>query len=167
MTNEWTKEQSALLTELVARGMTAEEIRQRIPGKTRNAIIGKVSRLGIKMMSPVAQSRRGVKMGVKMLRGARVSIKKKKIYTKFPQNVFKAILTPDAIEVPVVHEPKTIIDIGTYECRAIVSKIEGAKTKYCAHPVKEGSSYCKEHHKKYYYPAEKNRAKTGRDKELA
>jgi hypothetical protein len=43
----WTEEETALLRELATTGRSARQISSRIPGKSRNAVIGKLGRLGL------------------------------------------------------------------------------------------------------------------------
>jgi hypothetical protein len=43
----WTPEQDALLRELWAEGLSAEKIAQRIPGRSRNSVIGRAHRMGL------------------------------------------------------------------------------------------------------------------------
>ena len=48
----WTEEEEALLRHLWVKGFSASQIGKRLDGKTRNAVIGKVHRLGLQRRRP-------------------------------------------------------------------------------------------------------------------
>ncbi len=52
--NDWTSEQIALLRELSGQGISAAQIAVHFPGRSRNAILGKAFRLGIRLLPRTA-----------------------------------------------------------------------------------------------------------------
>lgn len=57
-TNTWTAEQDAMLRQLRAKGLPYSQIAKRMPGYTKNAIIGRAQRIGLSSASRAAESTR-------------------------------------------------------------------------------------------------------------
>src|SRR5450755_2670444 len=75
----WTDERVALLTKLWADGLSASQIAAELGGITRNAVIGKVHRLGLsgraKSASSAAPRQRKARTGTHMMRVGRASVR--------------------------------------------------------------------------------------------
>jgi len=154
MASIWTNEEVELLRRLAAMGLSSSEMLEYLPGKSRNAILGKMDRAKIKNISHYARIH-SQKEEANKRRGliAKIAHKKKK-KEKPPfvmgEDIKRFITQPSALVPTKPAEPKTILELGSRDCRGIVSKVDGANTRYCAAPRKEGSSYCAFHHSKYY-----------------
>jgi hypothetical protein len=153
----WTRQEVELLRALVAQGMTAAEMREHLPGKTRNAILGKMNREGIKSVNEYALKAQQRKNNPPAKAKRKSSFRVKKAATRIPIYVQKILAHPEQESLPEAPSMKTLADIGYGECRAVMSEVNGLKTLFCAAPVKDSSSYCAVHHKNYYIKQERHR----------
>lgn len=157
MINLWTAEEVEILRALAAAGMTSSEIRNHLPNKTRNAIVGKMSREKIENVSVFAIKAAKNKRGSKKKPPTKLLGRRSTKVAKIPAKIFEIINNPERIKVASEPKMKTMVDIGFGECRAIMSEINGMKTLFCSAPVQHASSYCELHHKKYYVKPERYR----------
>lgn len=141
----WTPTDDARLTELWMRGLSARQIVDNFPERTRNAIIGRVHRLGLQR---------------KMHDSGTIAA----LQTKVPRkrsNPFKPrakiVMLDHRMPFPAVPEGGvTLMDLRWYHCRSIISmngSPEGLAV-YCGQGVMEGKSFCSEHAALYYRPIE-------------
>lgn len=155
----WTDERIDLLKALVAEGLSSSQIATKLK-ITRNAVIGKVSRMGLSR-SPeavkVAQRLGNVAIRAPAPRPARavsgptpsvvrVSSDMRRLY-QLPHSV---PLEP-ARQIETGVEPKPWMERAFGECSWPVSG-EGADTLSCCAPIAKGS-WCKAHARIGYYPA--------------
>lgn len=145
----WSEQAIADLVRLYAEGLSCRAIGEQI-GLSRNAVIGKVHRLGLQ---PPATKKPVVRAGKEI----RPRIKRS---TVTHQYTFSRLLRVDnfhdtgpAIRVTETSEIKlrcveivplnlTLADLPYNGCRYIA----GDDLLYCGHSVKDGSSYCVPHH---------------------
>lgn len=125
----WTDTAVAELRRLNADGLSASQVGKRL-GCSRNAVIGKLHRIGIRSERPASRPR-----------------------------VIKTCPEPTTY-VPPLHvstyppkpeggrsgPPKTLIDLGRTDCRFPISG-EGADTLFCCAWRPEGKTYCDAHAK--------------------
>lgn len=154
MASYWTDEEVELLRQLAAEGRSSSEMLKFFPNKTRNSIIGKMGRAKIKNISHYAllaakreeaNKRRGL-----MSKVAKKKKKKETHHFVMAEDIKRFITQPSDLVPTINVEPKTILELKSRDCRGIVSDVDGANTRYCAAPKKDGSSYCAFHHSKYY-----------------
>lgn len=140
--SDWTDERIEQLKSLQKAGHSASAIASIMGGITRNAVIGKIHRLGLDPMAkPRASSKpRAIKMPVR--KAAPVPVKPK------ASKPVEAVRPPS---VDTIARPKPflkrIMDAdwnGRHECRW---PVDGDKehTRFCCHPVSGESSYCEYH----------------------
>jgi GcrA cell cycle regulator len=122
----WTKERIAQLCELRDQGFSAEQIAAKI-GVTRNAVIGKVNRLGLVKQDTRPKTVRKLKPHI---RNARL----------------EPAVQAKPLPLPVLDSksdaPVTLLDLEPHHCRWPVSD---APFMFCGGAKQDGSSYCEYH----------------------
>lgn len=149
----WPKEDDTLLTTLWLSGLTAKEIADRFPERTRNAIIGRVHRLKLKR-----ENRRSV---------ASVTIKtqeKRAVTRSTPFRPKSQIVVEAQPSLPLILDVPPngvrIQDLRWYHCREVIDG-HGAPdglALFCGRTVSTGQSFCSEHAAKNYQPLPRRRA---------
>lgn len=114
----WTDERIDILKQLWEKGLSASQIAEELGGVTRNAVIGKAHRLGLKSRpSPVKAG------GAK--KAAAAAPKKPKVVTK-PKRV-------------------TLLDLSDKICKWPHGHPGEEDFHFCGKPVQAGFPYCSEH----------------------
>ena len=151
----WTDERVALLTKLWADGLSASQIAAELGGITRNAVIGKVHRLGLsgRAKSPSASPRpRKPRSSTHMLRVPRSSIRGNTAlaydYAIEPE--------PELIEIPL-EQRKTLLQLNEATCRWPVGDPGSTEFFFCGGPSGDGVPYCTYHCRVAYQPASERR----------
>ena len=152
----WTDERVALLTKLWADGLSASQIAAELGGITRNAVIGKVHRLGLsgRAKSPSSSSPRPRKARSSnhMLRVSRPSIRGNNAlaydYSAEPE--------PELIEIPI-EQRKTLLQLSDATCRWPVGDPGSTDFFFCGGNPNEDSPYCSYHSRVAYQPASDRR----------
>lgn len=142
--DEWTIERVALLLKLdaeavLSRSQIAQQLHIQTGSKfTRNAVIGKLLRLGAPM--------RGPRPNIRLVpRDVIVRIRRQPAERKpFPKPVHILL---ESLRV-------ALIDLTETNCKFITSS-EDHPVEYCGHPISQ-RSYCAAHHQICYYPAAKS-----------
>lgn len=138
---EWTQERIDQLKKLQAGGHSASQIAAKLGGVTRNAVIGKIHRLGL---DPMAKPRAS-----SMPRAAKMLLRKAPKITAKPK--VQPVAPPPVRQDIDVLRPKPLLKRimdsdwnGRHEC---CWPVEGEKenTRFCCHPVSGESSYCEYH----------------------
>jgi GcrA cell cycle regulator len=150
----WTDERVALLTKLWADGLSASQIAAELGGVTRNAVIGKVHRLGLsgRAKSPSSSSPRPRKArSSQMLRVSRPSIRGNNALA-----YDYAEPEPELIEIPI-EQRKTLLQLSDATCRWPVGDPGSTDFFFCGGNSNEGSPYCSYHSRVAYQPASDRR----------
>lgn len=132
----WPEENIKLLVELWGRGHSASQISEIIPGKTRNAIIGKVRRLNLPYRQPLPSFR--------------------KAKTKKPRKPRLVSITPQLPPPAPKPEPPRapfvpFMEATSKTCRSIEGH-DGTLALFCSNPKIPEESYCLYHQGKFYNP---------------
>ena len=131
----WTDERVELLTDLWGKGLSASQIAGQLGGVTRNAVIGKVHRLGL--------PKRGT--------ASRIYSKPKKSKPKQKSTplLFRSPELPRAVIYNGLRfppQPKQLVaftDLKKGQCKFIHGDpAKGKAWGYCGKPTEPGSSYC-------------------------
>lgn len=136
----WTPERTELAKTLWLKGQTAEQIARRIGGTSRNAVIGKMHRLGLKRDN--AQQHR--------LSGQQ-SAKRFKRRNQRKSTSGTALDGPRYVRVPIPKEdaPKgplvMFADLEPHHCRAPYGDPKQPGFGFCGCAIVPGTSYCAEH----------------------
>jgi GcrA cell cycle regulator len=135
MAVDWTEENLNLLRTLWREGKTAEKIATYIDGATKNAIVGKVNRLGLpqRRVGP-APSRRDANFNPMFMPNPNRKRKKAAAKAK-PQSHLKAFGTP----------VKSLLDLKPKQCRWPLNDPQDDDFHFCAAEREGSGPYCKEH----------------------
>ncbi len=142
----WTDERVEQLKSLWTEGLSASQIARTLGGVTRNAVIGKVHRLGLAGRASPARIERP-----RLPSAPRLNIR------------------PHAPEPPVVEEEPIVLDDGNFAtvltinnamCRWPIGDPSENAFHFCGHKPKNGSPYCEAHARKAYQPQQMRRDKT-------
>ena len=137
----WTEERVELLKKLWADGLSASQIAAELGGITRNAVIGKVHRLGLsgRAKSPSSSVPRAHMRGNTALAYD---------YAAEPE--------PELIEIPV-EQRKTLLQLNEATCHWPVGDPGSTDFFFCGGQSNEGSPYCNFHSRVAYQPASERR----------
>lgn len=166
----WTDERVELLRKLWLEGLSASRIAAELAGGvTRNAVIGKVHRLGLsgRIKAPTAASAR-MRPGQKPQEGARSSVPQRAVTMPMRGNTALA-LQPQTMAAPQMRGSGdvvpmaanvTIMDLRESMCRWPVGDPSSAEFRYCGGkaPIGEGP-YCAYHSRMAYQPSQDRRAR--------
>ena len=152
----WTDERVELLKKLWADGLSASQIAAELGGITRNAVIGKVHRLGLsgraKSPSSAAPRPRKARSSGQMLRVSRPAIRGNTAlaydYDLEPE--------PDLLEIPV-EQRKTLLQLNEHTCRWPVGDPGGSDFYFCGGETATELPYCGYHCRVAYQPASERR----------
>lgn len=138
----WTSEMDARLRDLTAKEMTAGAI-GKLMGKTRNSIIGRRRRLGIKLSAVEASKKR--------------SESGKRNMPKPPRPPVVAPAPTQVVAIPIeqLKAAVSIEDIGRRQCRwtgELPALIRLDTPLYCGAPTAEGQSWCPTHRARVFQP---------------
>jgi GcrA cell cycle regulator len=144
-----------LLKKLWADGLSASQIAAELGGITRNAVIGKVHRLGLsgRAKSPSSSAPRPRKPRAPgMLRVSRGAIRGNTAlaydYAVEPE--------PELIEIPM-EQRKTLLQLNEATCHWPVGDPGSPDFFFCGGEANEGSPYCNYHSRVAYQPASERR----------
>jgi GcrA cell cycle regulator len=151
----WTEERVETLKKLWADGLSASQIAAELGGITRNAVIGKVHRLGLsgRAKSPSSSSPRPRKQrSSTMMRVPRASIRGNTAlaydYAIEPE--------PELIEIPL-EQRKTLLQLNEATCHWPVGDPGSTDFFFCGGEAAESSPYCTYHSRVAYQPASERR----------
>ncbi|WP_269716537.1 cell cycle sigma 70 cofactor GcrA [Caulobacter sp. NIBR2454] len=147
----WTDERVTTLKKLWLDGLSASQIAKQLGGVTRNAVIGKVHRLGLSGRAAPSQPSRPA---FKTPRPARpVSAA-----PSAPRRVAEAVSSSPAPmpQQPVyrVEEPgsATVLTLGAHMCKWPIGDPSTDSFTFCGRRSDEGAPYCLEHARVAYQP---------------
>ena len=151
----WTEERVEMLKKLWADGLSASQIAAELGGITRNAVIGKVHRLGlsVRAKSPSSSAPRPRKpRSSTMMRVPRAHIRGNTAlaydYAVEPE--------PELIEIPV-EQRKNLLQLNEATCHWPVGDPGSTDFFFCGGQANEGSPYCNYHSRVAYQPASERR----------
>ncbi len=151
----WTDERVSTLKKLWLEGLSASQIAKQLGGITRNAVIGKVHRLGLSGRATPSQPARTAFKPQRIARPA----------TPAPQPVRRAIPAPPPVEHPVhrMEEPgfATVLTLGAHMCKWPIGDPSTDGFSFCGRRTGEDGPYCNEHARVAYQPALKKSGRSG------
>jgi GcrA cell cycle regulator len=133
----WTDERVEQLKTLWAEGLSASQIARAIGGVSRNAVIGKVHRLGL-----------AGRAGPTRVERPRTASHKQSVRVAAPEPVVVE-------EAPIVLDDgnfATMLTINDRMCRWPVGDPSENDFHFCGRKPKDGSPYCEAHARKAYQP---------------
>lgn len=141
----WTDERVTTLKKLWLEGLSASQIAKQLGGVTRNAVIGKVHRLGLSGRAAASQPARPV---FKPQRPARP-------VAAAPQPIRRTVSnvpTPPEPVVRRVEEPgsATVLTLGAHMCKWPIGDPSSDGFSFCGRRTGEDGPYCVEHSRVAY-----------------
>jgi len=164
----WTDERIALLRKLWAESLSASQIAGRLGGVTRNAVIGKVHRLGLsKRVTASRLSRKRGEEEKKAALKAEAAAEETRRVEAFDRikrqrealvRLSAPVVTPVSVENP--SKSFTLLDLKESMCRFPVGDPFESGFHFCGEPKTKGSSYCARHHSLCWQPVTRRRLNT-------
>lgn len=151
----WTDERVEQLKTLWTEGLSASQIARTIGGVTRNAVIGKVHRLGLTGRVAPAQPEHPRQPAAVQQRPA--------VAAAHPEEPPR----PQTEEEPQALDDghfATVLTITDHMCRWPIGDPSDGEFHFCGRKVKPGSPYCEAHARKAYQPQQSAR-RSERDKD--
>jgi len=142
----WSDERVEQLKSLWTEGLSASQIARALGGVTRNAVIGKVHRLGLAGRASPARADR----------------------PRLPSAPKASTLRNAVVAAPVVEEDPlqledgnfaTVLTISDRMCRWPIGDPAATEFHFCGRGPKAGSPYCEAHARKAYQPQQARRDK--------
>jgi GcrA cell cycle regulator len=156
----WTDERVELLKKLWSDGLSASQIAAELGGITRNAVIGKVHRLGLsgraKSTSSASARPRKARSQSHMLRIGRASIRGNTALAHAYE--VDAETEPELIEnIIPIGQRRTILELTEQTCRWPVGDPGSGDFFFCGGNTLGGLPYCAYHSRVAYQPASDRR----------
>jgi GcrA cell cycle regulator len=158
----WTEERVAELKKLWAEGHSASQIAKRLGSVTRNAVIGKVHRLGL---SGRATPSRPVKRPPRLARPKPQQQMPRQTATRGANALAVREATAPAphVEAEANIEPQrlpngdmvTVLTVKDTMCKWPIGDPADSTFGFCGHASADGSPYCAEHARVAFQPAKK------------
>jgi len=152
----WTDERVETLKKLWAEGHSASRIAAELGGITRNAVIGKVHRLGLsgraKSPSSAAPRPRKPRAAAHMLRISRPSIRGNTTLA----HAFELDMEPEAHPIDTVipiGQRRSLLELTEDTCRWPIGDPGSADFYFCGGPAVTSLPYCAYHSRVAYQPA--------------
>ena len=149
----WTDERVTTLKKLWLDGLSASQIAKQLGGVTRNAVIGKVHRLGLSGRAAPSQPSRPAFKTPRPARPVTAA-------PSAPRRVAEAVSASTAPAVPAqqpvyrVEEPgsATVLTLGAHRCKWPIGDPSTDSFTFCGRRSDEGVPYCVEHARVAYQP---------------
>ncbi|MDC7682796.1 GcrA family cell cycle regulator [Asticcacaulis sp. BYS171W] len=162
----WTDERVETLKKLWQEGHSASQIAKTLGGVTRNAVIGKVHRLGLSGRAAPSQPARPLYKPAKPPRPATQA-------TPAPQPVARRVAVEPVVARPVAQVPAissvegpgtaTVLTLGAKMCKWPIGDPSSDEFTFCGRRASDGIPYCVEHSRVAYQPQQKKKKDTGTD----
>lgn len=153
----WTDDRVEILSTLWAEGLSASQIATKLGGVTRNAVIGKVHRLGL---SGRVKPKRKTKVATP--RTATTARKRTPVKRRAAPRVVAAPPPPPLEAKPLANgEFATIMTINEHICKWPLGDPTSADFRFCGRGTDKGEPYCQAHAQLAYQPS-RRRAATNR-----
>jgi len=159
----WTDERVESLKKLWLEGLSASQIAKQLGGVTRNAVIGKVHRLGLSGRAAPSQPQRSVFRAPRPARPQQVAAA-----PVAPRRPAPAPLPPAPTPAILREEPgsATVLTLGAHMCKWPIGDPATESFSFCGRRSEEDGPYCHDHAMIAYQPQPK-RTKRGEVSELA
>jgi GcrA cell cycle regulator len=146
----WTDERVELLKKLWQEGLSASQIAKQLGGVTRNAVIGKVHRLGLSGRAAPSKPARTVFKAPRPARPAAASAAPRRLAEP-------TAMAPAPSPVRYVDEAPgtaTVLTLGAHMCKWPIGDPASDGFTFCGRRINDGS-YCVEHARVAYQPQQK------------
>ncbi len=161
----WTEERVELLKKLWSEGLSASQVAKQLGGVTRNAVIGKVHRLGLSgRATPSRPARTSRPAAPRTLVRARPEPatpreQKEELQSRSEDNLPKENRASNVSELPdlPLSERATVLTLTERTCKWPIGEPGKAGFHFCGRGAEDGMPYCPEHARKAYQPAQSRR----------
>ncbi|WP_309087637.1 GcrA family cell cycle regulator [Phenylobacterium sp.] len=147
----WTDERVELLKKLWLDGLSASQIAKQLGGVTRNAVIGKVHRLGLSGRATPSKPQRTV---FKAPRPARVATAAPSAPRRIAEPVAAAPAPSPVRYVDEAPGMATVLTLGAHMCKWPIGDPALDSFTFCGRRTDETGPYCCEHAQVAYQPAQ-------------
>ncbi len=156
----WTEERVELLKTLWAEGLSASQIASRLGGVTRNAVIGKVHRLGLSGRATPARTHRP-RRPRQPSHPARVQFRSQgsaalKVETVYVPEPVREPAPVHELEIPPA-ERVHILALNERTCRWPIGHPGAEDFYFCGREPRSGGPYCEHHARIAYQPLQERR----------
>ncbi|MEO0635396.1 MAG: GcrA family cell cycle regulator [Pseudomonadota bacterium] len=177
----WTDDRVELLKKLWLEGLSASQIAAQLGGVTRNAVIGKVHRLGMSgrvkassssprsaSAAPRAARKKTATASRTAGQGSGATSQNKRTSSGVvmgnvamkdaisPETEFRLQQAAEDVVIPLSRE-LTLLEVSERTCKWPTGDPTSDDFSFCGAPVKEGSPYCEYHCKVAYQPSTSGR----------
>ena len=157
----WTDERVELLKKLWSDGLSASQIAGELGGITRNAVIGKVHRLGLsgraKAPSSSVPRQRKPRVASQMFRAPR-SMMRGNAALAMPAYAYDPEPEPELIEnIIPIGQRRTLLELNEDTCRWPIGDPSSPEFFFCGGKPLNGLPYCNYHSRAAYQPANERR----------
>lgn len=162
----WNDERVEALKKLWTEGLSASQIANRIGGVTRNAVIGKVHRLGLSGRAPtsrtaVARPRPRIAAPRRPAKPRFAAIGPVAIKNHFQLEAEPYVSSYEEIDIPLA-ERKSLLDLADSSCRWPIGDPQLAAFHFCNRSKMSGLPYCEYHARRAFQPVQPRRRDTSR-----
>lgn len=150
----WNADKDLILKTLHAEGYSASKIAEQIPGKTRNAVIGRLHRLGLRRKFP-NKNESALMLSRRIKQGKAAPRTTPWGTTTSPDTVAKQIAesAKPYIEAPTADKAtRTLATLDRGECRWPIGDPKTAAFGFCGCEAIPGKPYCQTHDQRAYTP---------------
>ena len=167
----WTDERVETLKKLWQEGHSASQIAKQLGGVTRNAVIGKVHRLGLSGRAAPSQPTRPLYKPARPPRPASTPSHSERPAPVHSGAVVRreVVISRPVISqpiVPYIEEPgtATVLTLGAKMCKWPIGDPSSDSFSFCGRRADDGTPYCVEHARVAYQPSQKAKKRdTGTD----
>ncbi|MDP1632470.1 MAG: GcrA family cell cycle regulator [Caulobacter sp.] len=154
----WTEDRVATLKKLWLDGLSASQIAKQLGGVTRNAVIGKVHRLGLSGRAAPSQPARQAFKAPRPARPAPTA-------PAAPRRMVAEPVSNVQLPTPVhrIEEPgsATVLTLGAHMCKWPIGDPSTDNFTFCGRRSGEAGPYCREHAQVAYQQPQSGKKKTG------
>jgi GcrA cell cycle regulator len=144
----WTDERVEVLKKLWLEGLSASQIAKQLGGVTRNAVIGKVHRLGLSGRAAPSQPTRPAFRTPRPPRPTAPSVTHRRAEAPRPEP------RPTPRPIPYIEEPgtATVLTLGAHMCKWPIGDPASSEFTFCGRRAGDEGPYCVEHARVAYQP---------------
>jgi GcrA cell cycle regulator len=150
----WTEERVECLRKLWLDGISASQIAKQLGGVTRNAVIGKVHRLGLSGRATPSQPARPVFKAPRPARPISSAPAMPRRVSPTPQSAPVAVAASE-IALPALAEERgsaTVLTLGAHMCKWPIGDPSSDEFTFCGKRAGDEGPYCVEHARLAYQP---------------
>ena len=158
----WTDERVEMLKKLWAEGLSASQVAKQLGGVTRNAVIGKVHRLGLSGRATPSRPARPRAPTVRTL--THVRGRPDPLVTTSADKAEEAEIAPKRAEISRAEidnygsrELTTVLTLTEHNCKWPIGDPGRPNFHFCGRGADHNSPYCAEHSKLAYQPMQPRR----------